>query len=79
MIQNLKLGAIKQKVKLQKSSPANMVMKLKKELPKQIQKKSGFNSGSIWKLEKKMFQKSREPPTAMVDNNVFLQPEEHCI
>ena len=36
----------------------------------------GFNSGSLWNLKKKMFAKSRDPPTAMLDKNGVLQTDE---
>ena len=41
--------------------------KIKEELDGINCEEGGFNSGKLWKLRKKLFPKSRDPPTAMMD------------
>ena len=41
--------------------------------------KGGYNSRSLWTLKKKMFSKSRDPPTAMLAKNGLLQMDEDTL
>ena len=43
--------------------------KIKEELEGINCEEGGFNSGKLWKLRKKLFPRSRDPPTAMMDKN----------
>ena len=39
----------------------------------------GYNSGNLWRLKKKLFPKSRDPPTAMLDQHGVIQTDEDIL
>ena len=43
--------------------------KIKEEIEGIKCEEGGFNSGKLWKLKKKLFPQSRDPPTAMLDQD----------
>ena len=51
--------------------------KIKDEIDGIKCKEGGFNSGKLWKLKKKFFPHSRDPPTAMLDDsgNLVTNPD----
>ena len=44
-----------------------LIKKIEEEISGIKCEEGGINSGKLWKLRKKLFPKSRDPPTAMLD------------
>ena len=53
--------------------------KIKEELEGINCEEGGINSGKLWKLRKKLFPRSRDPPTAMMDSDGNLVTSEDRI
>ena len=66
-------------VKLAEKCAETNFDKIKEEISKIDVDEGGFNSGSLWKLKKKISPKCRDPPTAMFDESGNLVTSQDMI